>query len=473
MTELNPERLREPTLDEVRAFNSRTRLRNLALGAGTANDNGAGSAPVGGGGHLPGLFMQTVRPDILTNLRARDPIYGGHYWRGYVGATISLGGQGKSSLVIAECLAIATGRDLLGIIPNERVPVFYFNGEDPLAEVDLRVAAIMQRYNIEAEELEGWFFYASGRDTPLLIAEQNRDGTTIVERNVRQIITEAKANRVGLIVLDPLVSVHAVEENSNGAIDRLVKGGIGRIAQEVGGSVEVVHHTRKTNGNQTTVEDGRGASALHAAARSVRTLNRASEKDCKALGIPLDDAWKYLRVDHGKSNMTPPKKAEWYMLVSEQLDAVVQRTGLHIKQSVQVIERWYPPQAAGALTALEIAAMALVLEASPHGTLWRWSSQTGVNWAGRAVEAVRVVAAPEPLMVHRSIADLTKVLDFLITAGVLEKREQPDGRGKSRPVVAVCSGWQSLEKDPVAPVLVQELADKALAWLAGRCKAAA
>ena len=50
--------------------------------------------------------------------------------------------------------------------------VRYWNGEDPKEETERRIAAILLHYVITAEEIEGWLFYDSGRDQPIVIAEQ-------------------------------------------------------------------------------------------------------------------------------------------------------------------------------------------------------------------------------------------------------------------------------------------------------------
>jgi hypothetical protein len=45
----------------------------------------------------------------------------------------------------------------------------------------------------------------------------------------------------------------------------------------------LVHHSRKTYGNEMTVEDGRGASALIDAARTARALNTMSKDVARTL----------------------------------------------------------------------------------------------------------------------------------------------------------------------------------------------
>jgi hypothetical protein len=99
-------------------------------------------------------------------------IYGRHYIRQFASLTVSPGGVGKSSLVIAESLAMVTGKPLLGIAPEERVKVWLLNGEDPDDENARRVMASVVHYGIKREEFEGRLFVDSGRRMPVVIAEQ-------------------------------------------------------------------------------------------------------------------------------------------------------------------------------------------------------------------------------------------------------------------------------------------------------------
>jgi len=68
-------------------------------------------------------------------------LYGDHLMRNFASATIA---PGKSSLVLAEAIAVATGRGLLGIIPRQRCRVWCWNGENP-ADDALRLFASCTR----------------------------------------------------------------------------------------------------------------------------------------------------------------------------------------------------------------------------------------------------------------------------------------------------------------------------------------
>jgi hypothetical protein len=120
-------------------------------------------------------------PWTVPVLPWRDPemiprrvfLYGHYYARGFVSATIADGGIGKSLLKIAEFLACATGLPLLDITPTERVRVLYWNGDDPYVEVERRIHAACQHYEIDLKKLleERWLFVGTRDKQPLCIAE--------------------------------------------------------------------------------------------------------------------------------------------------------------------------------------------------------------------------------------------------------------------------------------------------------------
>jgi hypothetical protein len=84
-----------------------------------------------------------------------------------------------------------------------------------------------------------------------------------------------KRNLIDVFMIDPLVSFHDVPENDNSAMDKVIKQGFGMVAGRTNSAGELFHHPGKPKPGQseTTVEDGRGASAILWAVRSARVLN--------------------------------------------------------------------------------------------------------------------------------------------------------------------------------------------------------
>src|SRR5262249_52910026 len=86
-------------------------------------------------------------------LQPRQWLYGRHYQRRTVSATIAPGGFGKTTLGMVEAVSMATCRNLLGEQPEARLRVWYHNGEDNLEELNRRLAAICMHNKIPQKEL--------------------------------------------------------------------------------------------------------------------------------------------------------------------------------------------------------------------------------------------------------------------------------------------------------------------------------
>jgi RecA-family ATPase len=103
-----------------------------------------------------------IRARRSRDIPARRWIYGQHYIRGHVSVLASAGGVGKTSLQIVEALCIGTGKPLLGEAIHEPCKVWIINLEDPLEEMQRRLAAAMLHYGVTAEEIRGRLFLDAG-----------------------------------------------------------------------------------------------------------------------------------------------------------------------------------------------------------------------------------------------------------------------------------------------------------------------
>jgi len=326
-------------------------------------------------GRPVGQFVRSfIWRDPATMPRRQFP-YGRHLIRKFVSATFAPGGVGKSSLVMGEAQAMASGKPLLGIKPRERLRVGYWNGEDPLEETERRAIAASLLHDLGPDDLEGWLFLGSGREDEVTIAEQTSSGAVILGPNVEAVIDTIRALRLDVVIIDPFVSSHRVTENDNNAIDLVAKRW-GKIADATNTAIELVHHTRKTNGNETTVEDGRGAVSLLNAARSARVLNAMSKDERERAGVKAGEA--YFRVENGKANLAPPSEgADWYQVVSVDLG---NGSEYEPPDNVGAVRRWTWPDPFDGVTAGDLYAVQKAIEAGQ----WRESPQAK-DWAGKAV----------------------------------------------------------------------------------------
>ena len=246
------------------------------------------------------------------NLPRRHWIYGRTYIRSYVSLTASAGGIGKTSLTMVEAVSIATGRKLLDQDVHERTKVWVISLEDPRSEGLLRLAAIMQHYNVKHEDLAGWLFLDGEDDIRITLAAETREGVTENDALLEYMINKVKTLGIGVVIMDPLIGAHQVNENSNMAV-QVVVAMLRRLARETGASVHPVHHIRKGNGEDAGVDSVRGANALIGAARAARVLNKVSEEQAEKLGLEGDAGKGLFRIDDAKANLAAPSDKATYM----------------------------------------------------------------------------------------------------------------------------------------------------------------
>jgi hypothetical protein len=326
-----------------------------------------------------------ARPFVYRDPRTIPPrkwLYDKHFARGYVSVDISPGGVGKTSLLLVEAIAMASGRNLIGAAPPRPSTVWYINLEDPLEEIERRIAAILLHYQIKPEEIEARLYINSGRDTPLVIAAKHGDKIVVVRPVVDAMSHELRKRQVDVLLIDPFVNCHAVPENDNGSINMVAKTWV-RLAEECTCAIGLIHHVRKPSSGQAefTVDDARGGGALIGAMRSARVLNVMSKDDAAKAGIEEKDRRAFFRVDDGKANMKPPiDRAEWRKLVSVGLGNGTQDEP---EDWVGVVTAWAMPSA---FDGVETADLKRVQAAIAAGE-WAENPQA-TNWAGFAVAAV-------------------------------------------------------------------------------------
>ena len=329
----------------------------------------------------PVVFKPTVyawRPP--SQIPRRRFIYGKHLTRGTVSATVAPGGVGKSSSKLVDAVAMAAGRDLLGDKPVAPLRVWYINLEDDWEEIERHVAAICLYFRIKPEDIAGRLYF-EGRDTcKICVAKQTNEGARIAVPVIDG-LTAALKDTFDVLIIDPFVSAHNVSENDNGATDLVVKALAG-VAGAADAAIELVHHSRKTNGAEITSEDSRGGSATVAATRSTRVLNRMDANLAKTLGIDDKTRRRTFRLDNDKLNLAPPQDARWFQIQNVGLGNG--SGGLIDDQDyVGVVDRWNLPNAFDGVSTTDLRAVQEKVAAGRY----RDSSQSD-DWVGRAVADV-------------------------------------------------------------------------------------
>jgi hypothetical protein len=268
----------------------------------------------------------------------REWLFGRHYIRGAVSATIGAPGRLKSTTVLTEMVGMAVGRDLMTgeALASGPLRAAYLNGEEIQDELDRRVAAICQRFELKPEDCGGRLWVRSTRDKPIRVAIRGPRGDAMVQSPVVTALTDwCNQRQIDAIGADPLISFHAVRESDNGDMDLVCKEAFGAIAGNTR-AVDLVHHPRKLAPGETnaTVDDARGASAVLGAVRLARTFNFMNTAEAVQLGIAEDDRRRHVKIENGKNNPGPIGKAHWVKIETENLPN---------GDEVACSTRWIPP----------------------------------------------------------------------------------------------------------------------------------
>ncbi|WP_374527264.1 AAA family ATPase [Novosphingobium sp.] len=400
-------------------------LRSAALESGGAVD--------------PGAILADAQ-EALTSLRAtrpgavaspfvwRDPatipprpwIVGRWLLLGTVACVVAPGGAGKSTFIAALAASLASGREIIGKrLPRGRQRVWLWNLEDDLDELHRSLAAACLHHDIAPNELEDWLFVDSGLEgATLCTARDERDGFRLETRAFDAVATEIRRRAIDVLVIDPFVSSHQVNESENGRIDAIAKAWA-RIAKATNCLIILVHHVAKAGAGEVTANSARGAVSLINAARSVLVLNRMEEADADRLGIAAAERRRYIRIGDDKSNRAPAEAADWFRIASVDLGN---------SDSVGALEAWQLP---GLFDDVSLDDLRTV-QARIGERDWRENHQAS-DWCGRLVAEVLGLDISE----KAGKAKAAGILKEWIKSGSLRIEERADRNRETRKYVVM------------------------------------
>jgi RecA-family ATPase len=171
----------------------------------------------------------------------------------------------KTWLGLDMALSVATGTACLGkyAVP-EPGPVLVYLAEDALPVLRERVEGMARHRSLDLGQVEIHVITA-----PTLRLDRDRDRTRLWETTRRL--------RPKLLLLDPLVRLHGIDENSASEVAELLAY-FRSLQRELDLSVVLVHHTRKNAAGGVAAGQGlRGSSDIHAFGDSNLYLRRTRE----------------------------------------------------------------------------------------------------------------------------------------------------------------------------------------------------
>ncbi len=191
------------------------------------------------------------------------------------GAVGIIGGEPKcykSFLALGMGVAVASGRPCLGTYEvSHPGRVLLYAAEDAAHIVRERLDGIAAYHRLDLTELDLWAIMAPAIR---IDAREHR-------RQLDATVAEMKPT---LLILDPFVRLHRVDENVSAAVAPLLAF-LRQLQRTHGCAVVLVHHTRKNAGNARAGQTLRGSSELHAWGDSNLYLRRHQQ-------------WLRLTVEH-------------------------------------------------------------------------------------------------------------------------------------------------------------------------------
>jgi len=370
----------------------------------------------------------------------RNWLYGYELRRRQISAIIAPGAAGKTTLQVGRAICMATGRDFFGHRSwNGPHTCWLWNLEDEFEEVEKTVHAFLKLWNLSPADLEGRL-YINGADSigssGLKIAvEADFRGFKIQRPVIEALIEELKAKKIDHLAVDPFVSSHAVDENSNQAIDAIAKEWLA-VARATDCAISLAHHIRKTTAAEFTANDARGAGAMINAARSCLVLQRMSPDEALRLQIPECDRKTFFKVYDDKNNKAAAAlRPDWYQFLSIGLGNG-DETGP--EDSIGAVQRWQPPDVFGGVTTRQLYNIQRIIDENPMKA--RKHSKSNA-WVGKMVAFVLDLNLDKQGVRQR----IDEMIKTWLDNGALVTVEKQDERREIREFIEV-GRWADLNQ---------------------------
>ncbi|MBF0442222.1 MAG: AAA family ATPase, partial [Oligoflexales bacterium] len=180
-----------------------------------------------------------------------------------------IGGEPKSYKTFAAlslAVAVASGKNCFGHYQVKRCgSVLLYAAEDSLIMVKERIQGICKGMEAPFDTL----------DVHVITAPRLRIDSQIDRKKMEDLVQNIKPV---LLVLDPFVRLHSIDENSSGEVARVLSW-LRDLQRQYNLNIVMVHHARKRAGNERPGQSLRGSSELHAWGDSNLYLRRMANED--------------------------------------------------------------------------------------------------------------------------------------------------------------------------------------------------
>ena len=264
-----------------------------------------------------GLEMVRLNPIGAGNIKPRQWAYGKFLLFCSAAVIGAVDGVGKGVIAVSIILATITGKELLGERVWRTGPVGIISYEDDEEEWHRRIAAGCKVHDLDYEQIIANIYFIRRPGGRVTFAQRALAGEMLFPDSAG-IIKRLKHIKAVLLLIDPFNNAHEMDDGNNNVLIARVAADITSIARQSGVAALVLHHLRK--GSTGDLDDLMGATSLRANFRGCRIFARMTIDEAKALGVPVTECWRYLRIAGTKANYAPPpERAVWFRLASEPL----------------------------------------------------------------------------------------------------------------------------------------------------------
>lgn len=206
--------------------------------------------------------LPVVRAAALQAASQPQPWLVEHLWTSAAAGVI--GGSpksGKSWLALDMAVAVASATPCLGVFPvHTSGPVLLYAAEDSTAALRARLQTLSHIRHLDFHTLDVRVITADSLRLDRLQDQERLEATVLAHQPV-------------LLLIDPLVRVHAIDENVAGQVAALL-GYLRGLQRKTGAAIALVHHVRKNPSSQGAGYNLRGSSDLYAWLDSFLSLRK-------------------------------------------------------------------------------------------------------------------------------------------------------------------------------------------------------
>ncbi len=166
----------------------------------------------------------------------------------------------KTWTVLEMAVSVASGTPCFGSFPVPHPgPVLLYAAEDPMSALRLRIQSLARHHGLTIDQVD---IRVIAADSLRLDRPGDRD----------KLAATVDLHHPALVILDPLVRLHGLDENQAGPMAELL-GYIRTLQRTTGAAVTIVHHARK-NSTHSAGQSMRGSSDFYAFLDSLVSLQR-------------------------------------------------------------------------------------------------------------------------------------------------------------------------------------------------------